>query len=190
VTALELALVWHSNLWLPIWHHTALLAVKTIIQGFCHLQSQPSLSFRSHFDGEAERSVVQTSSNYSACTSELFCVHFNLLHSQLCFKSGFAVSVKALFRVHLRCVLRSARACGSILLLPGDPGNCALLPECIYCCLYVHCTALPVTRHLWKMPGFAIYIRPPRFATPCHSMYKGSSGQLPWALWGLDSTYY
>lgn len=45
-------------------------------------------------------------------------------------------------------------------------------------------------RSLWKMHVFAIYVRPPRFAKPCHNMYEDSSGQLPLALWGLESTYY
>lgn len=62
-----------------------------------HLQSKQSLSVRYQCDGEAERSIVQSSLSYSARTSEVFLTHLNLLHLQLFFKRYFTISVKVLF---------------------------------------------------------------------------------------------
>lgn len=51
-------------------------------------------------------------------------------------------------------------------------------------------TALPGTGSLGTMRAFATCIAPPRFAKPCPSVAKDSSGQLPRALRGLESTNY
>lgn len=73
-----------------------------------HLQSQQSLSFGYQFDGEAERSTVQTSLNYYAHTSKQKGIQNNLLHLQLFFKSSFAISVEVLF-IEFTCNVYCAR---------------------------------------------------------------------------------
>lgn len=133
--AIELALVWHRNLWLPTWHHTAQLAVSIISNAYSHLQRQQILTSRYQLDGEAEGSTVQTSLNYSSSTLELFWKHFNL-----------ELLLKAALPLQLRCLLQSSPATfcarqervAGPLPLPGVPDSCALLQECIYCCLYLH----------------------------------------------------
>lgn len=115
--------------------HTAQLAVSAISNGYRHLQSQQSLTSGYQLDGEAEGSTVQTSLNYSSSPSELFWKHSNL-----------ELLLKAALPFHPRCYFQSSpatcfvlgKSVWQVLPLPGVPGSCALLPECIYCCLYLH----------------------------------------------------
>lgn len=103
-------------------------------------------------------------------------------------KNYFVTSVKALF-VEFTCSVHCARQEHVALSDFCQVSQVTVLhyrSMFIYCCLYLHWTALPVLRSLWRTHVFATYVRLPRFAQPYHTTYEGCSGQLPWALWGLE----
>lgn len=160
-------------------HHTAQLAVSIISNGYRHLQSQQSLTSRYQLDGEAEGSTVETSLNYSSSTLSNRAI-LEAFQSRASFRSGFAISVKVLF-MEFTCniVLCQARACGRSYLCQMSQ-VAVLYYKSVFIAVFTFTgTALSGVGSLWTAPAFATCIIPPRFAKPCPSVAKGSSGQLP-----------
>lgn len=129
---------------------------------------------------------MQASLNCPSSTSELFWKYFNL-----------HLLLKAALPFQSRCYLENSpatcfvlgKSVWQVLPLPGVPGSCALYYQSVFIAVFTF-TALPGTGSLWTTHAFATCITPPRFAKPCPTVAKGSSGQLPQALQGLESTNY
>lgn len=131
---------------------------------------------------------------HSADRPELLLLHFRTIpgafQSRASFKSSFAISVKVLF-IQLTCNMFGARWERVAGPTSARCPRAVLYYQSVFIAVFTFTgTALPGVGSLWTMHASATCITPPRFAKPCPRVAKGSSGQLPRALWGLESTNY